>query len=342
MRLRVLIFILYTMMCFCVFAKVQTLSICIGDYPTESGWNSLGANNDAHLIKGVFPNAKMVANESATHNRILSELSQLKRDANHGDTVIVHFSGHGQQILSETSSDEADLVDEALVSYDAAKRKSATYNGQAHITDNVFGDYITRIRSAVGPNGLVIAVIDACHSDSMDKNTESSKDVYRGTDEIFGAETLSPDSIANLRELYDAPDESSVFASPELSDVVFISACGTHQRNYEIKVEDTPYGSLTYYFCKAYETKSIANLNEFLSELYNEMSADKVMTFHGQFPIIRNTIGWIAPQKSIYDPTAPPRPKGDDHLNTYWWYAIGTFAVIILAIVLVICRKKRK
>lgn len=342
MKLKGFLFILSAMMCLCVSAKVQTLSICIGDYPTESGWNSLGANNDAHLIKGIFPDARMIANGNATHDRILSELSQLKRDVNHGDTVIVHFSGHGQQILSESSSEEADLVDEALVPYDAAKRKSAAYNGQAHIADDVFGEYITGLRSAVGTTGLVIAVIDACHSDSMDKDAVHSDDVYRGTEEIFGAETLSPDSIANLRELYDAPDESSVFASPELSDVVFISACGTHQRNYEIKVEDTPYGSLTYYFCKTYETKGIANLNEFLSELYNGMSADKVMTFHGQFPVIRNTIGWVAPQPSLYVPTDPQTPEEDDCLNSYWWYAIGAFAVIIIAIILVICRKRTK
>lgn len=342
MKLRRFLFILLEMMCICVSAKVQTLSICIGDYPTESGWNSLGANNDAHLIKDILPDAKVVANGNATHDRILSELSQLKRDVNRGDTVIVHFSGHGQQILSESSSEEADLVDEALVPYDAAKRKSATYNGQAHIADNVFGEYITGLRSVVGPYGLVIAVIDACHSDSMDKDAESSVDVYRGTDEIFGAETLSPDSIANLRELYDAQDESSVFAAPELSDVVFISACGTHQRNYEIKVGDTPYGSLSYYFCKTYETKGIANLNEFLSELYNEMSADKVMTFHGQFPVIRNTIGWVAPQPSLYVPTDPQTQEEDDCLNSYWWYAIGIFAVILMTIIFVICRKKRK
>ena len=343
MKLRGFLFSLSVLMCLCVSARVQTLSMCIGDYPTESGWNSLGANNDARLIKRILPDTKVVANESATHDRILSELSLLKTVVNRGDTVIVHFSGHGQQILSETSSEEADLVDEALVPYDAAKRKSAAYNGQAHISDNVFGEYITGLRSTVGPSGLVIAVIDACHSDSMDKDAESSDDVYRGTDEIFGAETLSPDSIANLRKQYDTPDESSVFASPELSDVVFISACGTHQRNYEIKVEDTPYGSLTYYFCKAYETKGIANLNEFLSGLYSEMSADKVMKFYGQFPVIRNTIGWFAPPQSKYEPTDTQiQVEDDDSRNSYWWFVIGVFAVIIIAIILVICRKKKK
>lgn len=342
MKLRGFLFILLSMMCLCVSAKVQTLSICIGDYPTESGWNSLGANNDAHLIKDIFPDVKMVANGNATHDRILSELSQLKRDVNRGDTVIVHFSGHGQQILSETSTEEADMVDEALVPYDATKRKTAIYNGQSHITDDVFGEYITGIRAAAGLDGLVIAVIDACHSDSMDKDAESSDDVYRGTDEIFGAETISPDSIANLRELYNAPDESSVFASPELSDVVFISACGTHQRNYEIKVGDTQYGSLTYYFCKAYEAKGISNLSDFLCELYDKMSSDKTMKFHGQTPVIRNTVGWETSQPSIYEPSDPPLKvvNGESH-KSYWWCCfLGAF--IVIALIFVICRKKTK
>lgn len=342
MKLRGFLFILSVMMCLCISAKVHTLSICIGEYPSESGWNTLGANNDACLIKSIFPDAKVVANGNATHNRILSELSKLKRDVNHGDTVIIHFSGHGQQILSQLSSEEADLVDEALVPYDAAKRKTAIYNGKSHITDDVFGEYITEIRSAVGSDGLVIAVIDACHSDSMDKDADSSDDVYRGTDEIFGAETLSPDRIAKLRELYDAPDESSVLTSPELSNAIFISACGTHQRNYEIKVEDTPYGSLTYYFCKAYETKGISNLNDFLYELYDKMSSDKTMKFHGQTPVIRNTIGWETPQSSTYEPSGSPSQvvNEDSHKSYWWWCAVGT--LVVIALILVICRKKTK
>lgn len=342
MRLRSIVFILSTMICLCLSAKVWTLSICIGEYPSESGWNSLGADNDARLIRQIFDEATVVTNEKATYNQILSELNTLNRNANRGDTIIIHFSGHGQQILGGASSKEVDLVDEALVPYDAVKKKSVSYSGQSHITDDLFGEYISGLRKSVGPNGLVIAVIDACHSNSMDKDADATEDVYRGTDEIFGAEALSPDSIEKLRESYNSPDETSVLMSPELSDAIFISACETHKRNYEIKVDDTSYGSLTYYFCKAFEAKGISDLNEFLSDLYTEMSTDKTMKFHGQTPVIRNTIGWEAPKTKPFEPT-DPRPNNDISgvHESYWWWAVCGIVVIIL-IILVICRKKKK
>lgn len=340
MKLRWLFFIFLMMICLCLSAKVQTLSICIGEYPAESGWNSLGANNDARLIKESFNEAIVISNEKANNKNVLRELANLSRITSKGDTVIIHFSGHGQQILTGTSSEEVDLVDEALVPYDAAKRKSATYNGQAHISDDVFGEYIVRIRKAAGPGGLVIAVIDACHSDSMDKDADASEDIYRGTDEIFGAETLSPDRVAQLRELYDATDASPIVTSPELSNVVFISACGTHQRNYEIKVNDTSYGSLTYYFCKAYEKYGISDLNLFLSDLYSEMTSDRVMKFHGQKPVMRNTLCWEAPITETYEPTDSQSviEEHKSHIG-FWWYVIGAFVVI--ALILMSCRKRK-
>ena len=341
MRLRGLFIILQVMMCFCLSAKIRTLSICIGEYPAESGWNDLGANNDADLIRDCFHDAKIILNEEATNKKILTELTFLTSNTSKGDTVIIHFSGHGQQILSDESSKEVDLVDEAIVPYDAYKIKSATYNGQAHITDDVFGGYISEIRNATGHTGLVIALIDACHSDSMDKDADSSDYAYRGTDEIFGAETLSVDSIAKLRKVYDTQDESQVITLPESSNVIFISACATHQRNYEIKVGDSSYGSLTYYFCKAYEKTGISDLNDFLSYFYAEMTSNKVMKFHGQTPVIRNTLGWKAPKSKIFKPTdIQPTVNEVDSKAHYWWSIPGVLVVIIL--ILMLCQRRNK
>lgn len=342
MKARSVVAILSLVICFHISAKVKTLSICIGEYPPESGWNALGADNDARLIKEIFPNATIISNSNATHNVILKSLNDLTTQVAKGDTVIVHFSGHGQQILSANSKDEADLVDEALVPYDAVKRKSATYQGNAHITDDIFGKAIAELRKNAGDTGLVIAVIDACHSDSMDKGENSSNDTYRGTDEIFGAESLSQDSIESLRKLYYTKDESQVAQSEGMSDVIFISACDTHQRNYEIVNEDTSYGSLTYYFCNTVEKEGFANITEFLSTLYENMTSDKVMKFHGQKPVMRNTIGWSAPEDDSYLPLEQQSVSSNvNSENRYWWYVIG-IVVILLLIIVVLCRKRKK
>lgn len=342
MKSRVVVAMLSLIICFHISARVRILSICIGEYPDESGWNALGADNDARLIKEIFPNATVLSNSNATHNAILTSLSDLTAHVVDGDTVIVHFSGHGQQILSANSQDEVDLVDEALVPYDAAKRKSATYQGNAHITDDTFGKTIAELRKKAGDTGLVIAVIDACHSDSMDKGENSSNDTYRGTDEIFGAESLSQDSIESLRKLYYTKDDSQVAQYEGMSDVIFISACDTHQRNYEIVNEHTSYGSLTYYFCKTVGKEGFANITKFLSTLYQDMTSDKVMKFHGQKPVMRNTIGWTAPEDDSYLPPEQQSVSSNGNSeNRYWWYGIGGVVISLLSIV-VLCWKRKK
>lgn len=329
------------LICLSVSARVKTLSICIGKYPEGSGWNSLGADNDAKLIKCLFPIATIVSNEEATYNKILRSFNNLNKEISVGDTVIVHFSGHGQQILTVSSQNEADMVDEAVVPFDAAKRKSSIYKGQAHLTDDVFGQYMTQLRQKIGSTGLLIAVIDACHSDSMDKDADKSSEVVRGTEEIFGADALTQDSITHLRELYNVKDESSVATSDDMANAVFISACGSNQRNYEIKTDDLSYGSLTFYFCKVFQEKGIKDINDFMSSLYEEMTADKTMKFHGQKPVMRNSLGWNPPQEDGYLPPLPPPLGNDDCDKSLLWLVVGSIVIFSL-IIYILCRKRKK
>ena len=188
--------------CVCSHANVKVLSIGVSVYPKTSGWNRLNAQNDVELMRSIFPDAMILENGSATRSGIEVQLKAFANNAVKGDTVIIHFSGHGQQIITGYSIDEIDGVDEAIVPFDAAKRKTRSYNGQNHITDNAFGKAIDKIRKSVGSSGLVIAIIDACHSDSMDKGSTRTGDIYRGTDEIFGSERMSDAQISNLRDSY--------------------------------------------------------------------------------------------------------------------------------------------
>ena len=227
-------------------ANVRVLSIGISEYPESSGWKKLNAHNDVLLIKAVFPSAISLEDNQATLYGIKDLFSNLSNTAAKGDTIIIHFSGHGQQILTSTSNDEIDGVDEAIIPYNAGKRKTTSYMGENHLTDNSFGIAIDRFRRTVGPNGLVIAVIDACHSDSMDKTADDAKEIYRGTDEIFGAENLPDEKIDSLREAYHNQDSSALATLPDMSNVIYIRACRSDQRNYEGVEDGKGYGSLTY------------------------------------------------------------------------------------------------
>lgn len=330
--------------CVCSYANVSVLSIGVSDYPEASGWNKLNSHNDVELMRRIFPNAILLENASSTRSGIEKQLKALADNSSKGDTVIIHFSGHGQQIITTNSTAEIDGVDEAIVPFDAAKRKTKSYNGQNHLTDDDFGNAIGNIRKVVGPSGLVIAIIDACHSDSMDKDTDQSGDIYRGTDEIFGSENMSDAEISSLRETYHNQEDNSLVKSSDMSNVIYLGACRSDQRNYEVVVSDKGYGSLTYYFCEVYKNKGITNLPAFLSAIYSGMENDKTLKFHGQVPFIRNTIGWNAPSKVIAP--LPATPNGPDETDgpsnqTVIWVIIASASIVIF-IALWITRKKKK
>lgn len=331
-----------------IIANVRVLSIGISEYPESSGWNKINAHNDVELIKSLFPNVSSLENAEATNSEIKHQLKALANNVIQGDTVIIHFSGHGQQIITHASTEEADGVDEALVPYDAGKRKTTSYHGQNHLTDDFFGNAIDKLRRAVGGKGLVITLLDACHSDSMDKDVDVSKEIYRGTDEIFGAEKMPDEKIASLREAYHNQDITALNGSTDMGNVVYISACRSDQRNYEVSVDGKGYGSLTYYFCESYRNKGLSDLHVLLSELHSGMANDKTLKFHGQLPAIRNTLGWEAPSKTTSnDDDGSGRTSGasgDPVCPTYQtviWSIIGA-GLILIFIALWITKKRKK
>jgi len=329
--MRLVSFIIMFVLALLSFGEVRVLSICIGEYPEHSGWNRLNADKDLEHIREVFPQTKSLSDSEATHRNILSALNALEKETAQGDTVIIHFSGHGQQILTEYSSIEPDYVDESLVPYDALKTQTSSYHGEHHLTDDIFGSHITALRQKVGAAGLVVAVIDACHSDSMDKGDDNGV-TYRGTDDIFGTEGMSAEKLIALKDRYRGEELQPLLNDAELSDAILIGACKSNQRNYEL---DSNCGSLTFYFCKSIRETGLSDLTAFMSGLYSNMSADKTMAFHGQQPAIRTTLDWDEPSVPKYIPPIddhkdPPSPDND-----FKWMCIigGLFAVLLLALV---------
>ena len=116
--------------------------------------------------------------------------------------------------------------------------------------------------------------------------------------------------------------------------------------NHEIKVDGKGYGSLTYYFIEAVKTTGLQNPTAFLDHLYRSMSADKTLRFHGQLPLVRNTLGWIAPEKEII---TEPQPEGEESSgenissqhNISWHYVLIGSVILILIIGLIWKRMKK-
>ena len=136
----------------CSAQQRRALLVGVANYPEESGWRKIHADNDVSLLESVLSSSfsiKSILVEKATLDNILKELAGLKNATCHGDTVLVSFSCHGQQMIA-VGKEESDSLDEALIPYDAKVKYSSDYHGENHLRDDVLSEHILRIREAAG------------------------------------------------------------------------------------------------------------------------------------------------------------------------------------------------
>ena len=225
----------------------------IGDYDTrESGWRKIHGDNDVALLSPLLEKngfkVSSVINRSATKNNIINGLKRLTEECRPGDFVYFHFSGHGQPVV-DCNGDEKRTYDEAIVPYDALRSegyspKGTPYRGENHIVDDELAPYFHKIRKKVGATGELFIVFDACYSRGLEKgdndfpedfDVDSIPEFMRGT-----ADFLNPSDKSHLKSI-TFPES---YHSGTIMTVV--SACRENERNFELKVGEKYYGSLSY------------------------------------------------------------------------------------------------
>ncbi|HSC54139.1 MAG TPA: caspase family protein [Phnomibacter sp.] len=235
----------------------RALLIGIGTYP-DTRWKSLSSANDLHYLKSALQlqgfaekNTVVLVDEQATHNGIATALEQMKQAAKPGDIVYIHFSGHGQQIEDDAENpDEADGYDEALVPYDArGKYDPVKYYGQNHFRDDELGKWLEQIRTALGADGSLLVVIDACHSGTATRSVNFA--IVRGDPVPFASPEYIPKLKTNLSKTTAA--EGFMSAAPlATANMVVFSASSPNQVNYETHdAAGKGVGSLSYAIAKA-------------------------------------------------------------------------------------------
>ena len=243
-------------------ATKRALVIGIGAYPAGSGWTTINGDKDIPLVEdilltnGFLPQDIVVlANAQATASAIRNAFHRLIDQAQPGDIVYIHFSGHGQQV-TDLHGDEPDGLDEAWVPYDAQLAYvKGQYEGQNHIIDDELNRYLHTLRRRVGTTGKIIVIADACHSgdstrgDEYDElnndllgNTSSAPIVIRGTADAF----IIPPTVATANASSQSLSSEQSLSSPHTTasapiDWVLISACKPYQSNREYQ----GHGSLT-------------------------------------------------------------------------------------------------
>jgi hypothetical protein len=240
-------------------SEKRALIVAISEYPKHSGWNSIHADNDLKILipalekQGFMKkNILILQNEQATKSGIIQVFNLLSEKSQRNDSVFIHFSCHGQQ-MEDDNDDEADGLDESLIPYDAKIHyDSIRYKGENHLRDDEMNVYLLSIRKKLGNKGNLIVSLDACHSQSGSRGDDEEDECIRGTATIFSRSTDFKGKNTKSNDK-DVP----LIQTEWLSPITVISACKSNQSNYEYKINNNYYGSLTYSICWVWDQYAV-------------------------------------------------------------------------------------
>lgn len=270
--MKLLFLILTLFFCINVTARDKyAVTVFISDYPSKSGWNHLNSVNDKSLIIPELvkigykeENIICLEDKNAIFSNIINAFQILASKVSKGDEVYIHFSCHGQQITDinkdEASVNPKDKYDEAIVPYDAFIAYNWNgYKGDKHLTDDLINEWLDRISSKVGKDGIVFFVADACHSGDIFRDKSNIKShAYRGTFDRFEL------PLSKIKENVRTVEVNWIS----------ISACKEFQTNFECEVNGVKYGRLSYAI-----SNSIARgitISELLNAISNQYSKLKL------------------------------------------------------------------
>jgi metacaspase-1 len=208
-----------------------------------------GFNND---------DIRMLTDARATKAAVEERLDWLVRDAQPGDLLVFHFSGHGSQVRDRGERDElSDHLDEILCPWDM------DWDG-TYIDD----DYLQKVLRV--PAGVVLEVIlDCCNSG------DGSAEI--GMPPPTGVTQEDPDRTPRFAQ--PPPDIVGRHEGEELlqtrllerlppNHLAMWSACADIQTAADARIDGVPNGAFTYYFCKHLrESRGAINRAELLERV---------------------------------------------------------------------------
>ena len=313
MRFRavILVALFSLLLCPSIRAEKKAYLVCIGEYAEGTGWGAISADNDLKLLKETLSDefiVESISDSEATYHGVVSFLKDIADKVSPGDIVLIHFSSHGQQMLTLSDVSEPDGLDEAIIPYDANKNYSSSYHGEHHLRDDEINAIFDQIRHSIGGGGLLFVLFDACHSDSLYKGKDDSTvngQILRGTGEVFGPETSNA-IIDSLKESKYAQEPFNVNKEPGFSDVVYVSACQASGKNVETVKDGIGYGSLSYAFAEAY--KNEGGLNDNLTDLLSSIR-DQMKSLHPfQDPVFHSSLPIVLKEIQVCDTDAEQHP----------------------------------
>jgi metacaspase-1 len=260
----------------------RALIIAISNYKMAKNWKPLASLADLELIKKTllkqgFPasNILTITDANATKEGIQKKVFELINLAQKGDKIVIHYSGHGQQ-LTDLNGDEKDTLDEAIVPYDAPSDNiSKTYRGEKHIIDDEIKVWIDLIKAKIEAEGHLLLILDCCHAGTASRGNA----MVRGTNPpiLFSDKpSISPPKNSNQSAYFDSENPSK--STKGLGKFIMFTGAEASQQNFQTVSDDgKPIGSLTYAVTKAFD-KIVkgSTYKRLFSEVSNVMQSKKL------------------------------------------------------------------
>jgi hypothetical protein len=262
----------------------RALIIAIGDYPDSLGWGKISSTNDVPLIKRTLEGQgfkeqyiTLITDQKATKTGIVNAMNNLIRSSGKGDIVVIHYSGHGQQI-SDDDGDEIDKLDETLVSWDAPAYYNEGYTGEKHLRDDEFGELISALRVKLGTDGQVLVFMDSCHSGTGTRGEKPAVKIRGGLDPLIipEFESITPGSLTEVEKgfgMSEAP-MGTRGTGGEMAPMVLFAGASFNELNYEtLDEKGNGVGSLSYSITKVFtEMEEGITYRTFFNKVHASMS----------------------------------------------------------------------
>ncbi len=176
---------------------VRGLLIGLSDYKDPAWPRLIGAGKDPLRVRDAVcsrfkmaPDSFSILDQSKADRRgIEAALRQLSKDAKPGETVIVFYAGHGDQVADRATPtdspwetlDEQDGMDECLVPLNAPAPSHPTF-ADSVVRDDFIDSILTELSSKVrseGKLGSVVFIFDSCSSGTLSRSAKLSGRIPR-------------------------------------------------------------------------------------------------------------------------------------------------------------------
>jgi hypothetical protein len=262
------------------------LLIGIDRYPRlAESYQLAGCVNDVRALSQVlverhgFSAATMIQllDEAATREGILQALEDLVERAGEGDAVLVHYSGHGSQVV-DRDGDEDDGLDETLFPSDSGRAPDSNRD----ILDDEIHAWLGRLTARTSN---VTLIFDCCHSGTITRGA-----LGRGTGRVRG---VPPDlRLSNGRPAgKPAPstrrgaERGAVPADRPPVLPVLLTACRSGETSHEVELGEggESHGALT---CLLVRALTAAAPDAAWSHLFESVAPQVTALYPDQHPQI--------------------------------------------------------